>query len=290
MLTGSLVAIVTPMSADGDIDYPALRALIDWHVEQGTAAICVAGTTGEASTLSFSEQCELASATVEYVDGRLPVIVGTSANSTAEAIELSRHARNAGADFGLSATPGYNSPSQDGLYQHYRAIAEAVDLPQFLYNVPGRTGVNLKNDTVLRLAQLPNIVGIKDATGDIANGTDLLRRAPAGFSIYAADDATALALVMLGAHGTFSVTANVVPRLMHEMNQAILHGEMARANAINRTIFPLHQALFVETNPIPVKWALAEMGRISNAIRLPLTSLSPAGQARVSAALREAGQ
>ncbi len=289
MLTGSLVAIVTPMCADGAIDYPALRALIDWHIEQGTAAICVAGTTGEASTLSFAEQCELATATVQHVNGRVPVIAGTSANSTSEAIELSRIARDAGVDFGLSATPGYNNPSQEGLYRHYQTIAESVDLPQLLYNVPGRTGVNLNNETVLRLAQLPNIVGIKDATGDISSGTDLLRRAPPEFAIYAADDATALALMLLGAHGTFSVTANVVPGLMHEMNQAALRGDLARANAINRTIFPLHKALFVETSPIPVKWALAEMGRISTGIRLPLTQLTEAGQLRVRAALKEAG-
>ena len=221
--------------------------------------------------------------------GQVPVIAGTGANSTAEAIELARRARQLGADYGLTVVPYYNKPTQEGMYRHFRAIAEAVDMPHILYNVPGRTGAGMSNDTILRLAEIPNIVGVKDATGDVAGGADLLRRAPADFAVYAADDATALALMLLGAHGIFSVTANVAPRLMRDMNHAALAGDVARANAINRRLLPLHQQLFVESNPIPVKWALAQMGAIGPGIRMPLTALSPAGQAAVRAAMTEAG-
>jgi 4-hydroxy-tetrahydrodipicolinate synthase len=289
MLTGSLVAIVTPMHDDGALDFAALERLIDWHLEEGSDAIGIVGTTGEASTVDLAEHCDLIGAAVRRCAGQVPVIAGTGANSTAEAIELARRARQLGADYGLTVVPYYNKPTQEGMYRHFRAIAEAVDMPHILYNVPGRTGAGMSNDTILRLAEIPNIVGVKDATGDIASGADLLRRAPADFAVYAADDATALALMLLGAHGIFSVTANVAPRLMRDMNHAALAGDVARANAINRQLFPLHQQLFVESNPIPVKWALAQMGAIGPGIRMPLTTLSPAGQAAVRAAMTEAG-
>jgi len=275
MLQGSLVAIVTPMHEDGELDLSALRSLIDFHVNQGTDGIVIVGTTGESPTVNFEEHCQLISATVEHVAGRIPVIAGTGGNSTSEALELTRHAKQLGADACLLVAPYYNKPTQEGLYQHFRAVAEAVDIPQVLYNVPGRTGCDISNDTALRLAQLPNIVGIKDATGQIERGTDLLLRAPASFSIYSGDDASALALMLLGGKGVVSVTANVAPRLMHDMCTAALAGNIAEARSLNAQLFPLHQKLFVEANPIPVKWALREMGLIGPGIRLPLTSLSP---------------
>jgi 4-hydroxy-tetrahydrodipicolinate synthase len=289
MLTGCLVAIVTPMKEDGALDFPRLRALIDWHVSEGTSGIGIVGTTGESPTVNFSEHCELISAAVKYAAGRVPVIAGTGANSTTEAIELAKFAKSAGADYSLTVVPYYNKPTQEGLYRHFRAIAEAVDLPHILYNVPGRTAGDMSNDTILRLAEISNIVGVKDATGDIARGTDLLRRVPKNFAVYSGDDATALPLIFLGAQGTISVTANVAPKLMHEMCRVALNGDFGRANEINQRLFPLHQKLFVEANPIPVKWALAQMGRIERGIRLPLTPLSAAGQAVVGAALTEAG-
>ncbi|HZV61098.1 MAG TPA: 4-hydroxy-tetrahydrodipicolinate synthase [Methylophilaceae bacterium] len=275
MLQGSLVAIVTPMHEDGELDLSALRSLIDFHVNQGTDGIVIVGTTGESPTVNFEEHCQLISVTVEHVAGRIPVIAGTGGNSTSEALELTRHAKQLGADACLLVAPYYNKPTQEGLYQHFRAVAEAVDIPQVLYNVPGRTGCDISNDTALRLAQLPNIVGIKDATGQIERGTDLLLRAPASFSIYSGDDASALALMLLGGKGVVSVTANVAPRLMHDMCTAALAGNIAEARSLNAQLFPLHQKLFVEANPIPVKWALREMGLIGPGIRLPLTSLSP---------------
>ncbi|MES2352952.1 MAG: 4-hydroxy-tetrahydrodipicolinate synthase [Pseudomonadota bacterium] len=289
MLTGSLVAIVTPMTQDGAPDLPRLQSLIDWHVSEGTDAICTVGTTGESPTINVSEHCELNAAAVKYAAGRVPVIAGTGANSTAEAIELSKSAQKAGANYALSVVPYYNRPTQEGLYRHFRAIAEAVDLPVILYNVPGRTACDMSNDTVVRLAEIPNIVGLKDATGDIGRAGDLLRRIPKDFALYSGDDATALALIFLGGHGTISVTANVAPKLMHEMCVAALKGDIAQANEINRRLFPLHQKLFVEANPIPVKWALSQLGRIAEGIRLPLTPLSTANQAVVRAALVEAG-
>ena len=274
MLQGSLVAIVTPMHEDGELDLSALRSLIDFHVNQGTDGIVIVGTTGESPTVNFEEHCQLISVTVEHVAGRIPVIAGTGGNSTSEALELTRHAKQLGADACLLVAPYYNKPTQEGLYQHFRAVAEAVDIPQILYNVPGRTGCDISNDTALRLAQLPNIVGIKDATGQIERGTDLLLRAPASFSIFSGDDASALALMLLGGKGVISVTANVAPRLMHDMCTAALAGNIAEARSLNAQLFPLHQKLFVEANPIPVKWALREMGLIGPGIRLPLTSLS----------------
>lgn len=289
MLTGSLVALVTPMLEDGSLDLASLRRLIDWHVEQGTDALVVVGTTGESPTVSFEEHCLLIRAAVEQAAGRIPVVAGTGANSTAEAIELSRCAKEAGAVAGLSVAPYYNKPTQEGLYRHFRAIAEAVDLPMILYNVPGRTASDISNETVLRLAQVPGIIGIKDATGNIARGADLIRRAPAGFAVYSGDDASALALMLLGAKGVISVTANVAPGPMHELCAAALSGNLERARELNRQLMPLHQKLFVEANPIPVKWALAQMGRIRPGIRLPLTPLSETYHDVLRAALTEAG-
>ncbi|HZV97838.1 MAG TPA: 4-hydroxy-tetrahydrodipicolinate synthase [Methylophilaceae bacterium] len=274
MLQGSLVAIATPMQADGGLDLGALRSLIDFHVAQGTDGIVIVGTTGESPTVDLEEHCLLMQTAVEHVAGRIPVIAGTGANSTREAIELTRHAQQLGADACLLVSPYYNKPSQEGLYQHFRAVAEAVDIAQILYNVPGRTGCDILNDTVLRLAQIPNIVGIKDATGNIERGTDLLLRAPEGFAVYSGDDATSMSLMLLGAHGVISVTANVAPKLMHEMCLAAIAGDARKARAINAKLFALHQKLFVEANPIPVKWVLKEMGLISSGIRLPLVELS----------------
>lgn len=274
MLTGSLVAIVTPMFEDGRLDLDALKKLVDFHVEAGTDGIVIVGTTGESPTVDVDEHCLLIKTTIEHVAKRVPVIAGTGANSTAEAIELTAKANALGADACLLVAPYYNKPSQEGLYQHFKAVAEAVDIPQILYNVPGRTGCDLSNDTVLRLAQIRNIVGIKDATGGIERGTDLLLRAPADFAIYSGDDATALALMLLGGKGVISVTANVAPKLMHEMCEHALNGNLAAAKAANAKLFALHQKLFVEANPIPVKWVLQQMGMIATGIRLPLVNLS----------------
>ena len=289
MIKGSLVAIVTPMLADGSLDIPRLKNLIDWHIAQGTDGIVIVGTTGESPTVNWDEHCELISVTVAHAAGRLPIIAGTGANSTAEAIELSAYAKQAGANATLSVVPYYNKPTQEGLYQHFRAIAEKVELPMVLYNVPGRTVADMSNDTILRLAQIPNIVGVKDATGNIERGTDLIRRAPKDFALYSGDDASALAFILLGGHGTISVTANVVPRQMHEMCAAALSGELQRAREINQQIFPLHRNLFVEANPIPVKWAVQQLRLIEGGIRLPLTPLSPENVDRVRHAMREAG-
>jgi 4-hydroxy-tetrahydrodipicolinate synthase len=288
MLKGSLVAIVTPMHDDGTLDFAALRSLIDWHIEQGTDGIVIVGTTGESPTVDFDEHCELIRATVQQVAGRVPVIAGTGANSTQEAIELTAHAKNLGADATLLVTPYYNRPTQEGLYQHFKAIAEAVDIPQILYNVPGRTGCDLSNDTALRLAEIPNIVGIKDATGSIERNTDLIMRAPADFAIYTGDDASALACMLMGGHGVISVTANVAPKLMHDMCVAAFAGELATARKTNQALFPLHKKLFIEANPIPVKWVLHQMGRIGGGIRLPLTPLSAAHHEALRAAMQAA--
>jgi 4-hydroxy-tetrahydrodipicolinate synthase len=275
MLQGSLVAIATPMHEDGGLDLSALRSLIDFHINQGTDGIVIVGTTGESPTVDFEEHCLLMQTAVEYVAGRIPVIAGTGANSTREAIELTQHAKTLGADACLLVTPYYNKPTQEGLYQHYRAVAEAVDIPQILYNVPGRTACDMVNDTTLRLTEIPNIVGIKDATGNMERGTDLVLRAPKDFAVYSGDDATSMLLMLLGAHGVISVTANVAPKLMHEMCVAAMAGNAHEARAINAKLFALHQKLFVEANPIPVKWVLQEMGLIGSGIRLPLAPLSP---------------
>ena len=289
MITGSIVAIVTPMHEDGSLDLEAFRALIDFHIAAGTDAIVVVGTTGESPTVDVEEHELLIAEAVKHARQRVPIIAGTGANSTKEAIELATFSQKAGADASLSVVPYYNKPMQEGMYLHFKAIAEAVNMPHILYNVPGRTGCDLLNDAVLRLAQISNIVGIKDATGNIERGSDLLQRAPKDFAIYSGDDASTLALMLLGAHGTISVTANVAPKLMHEMCAAALRGEGARAREINFQLLGLHRKLFVEANPIPVKWAVARMGKMKNVLRLPLTPLSAAAQPQVEAAMRQAG-
>ena len=288
-IQGSIPAIVTPMQDDGSLDLPGLQRLLDWHISEGTDGVVVVGTSGESPTVNYAEHCALIETTVKHVAGRIPVIAGTGANSTAEAIELAHFAKSAGADAHLSVVPYYNKPTQEGLYRHFKAIAEAVDLPMFLYNVPGRTVADLATDTTLRLAQVPGIVGIKDATGNLDRGADLLRRKPAAFMVFSGDDATALPYILLGANGDISVTANVAPRAMHEMCAAAVAGDAKRAIALNQRLMGLHHKLFVEANPIPVKWDLARMGRIGEAIRLPLTPLAPAFHETVVAALLEAG-
>jgi 4-hydroxy-tetrahydrodipicolinate synthase len=289
MITGSLVAIVTPMLEDGRLDIPRFKALIDWHIAEGTDGIVVVGTTGESPTVGFDEHKELIHVAVAHAAGRIPIVAGTGANSTAEAIELTESAKRAGAAACLSVVPYYNKPTQEGLYRHFKAIAEAVDIPNILYNVPGRTVADLANETTLRLAQIPNIVGVKDATANIERGTDLAKRAPEGFAVYSGDDASGLALMLMGGHGIISVTANVAPRLMHEMCAAALAGELARARDCNYKLLGLHKHLFVEANPIPVKWAVAQLGLIEGGIRLPLTPLSAQFQETVREAMREAG-
>jgi 4-hydroxy-tetrahydrodipicolinate synthase len=289
MITGSLVAIVTPMQPDGRLDMARFRELIDWHVAEGTDGIVVVGTTGESPTVDFDEHKELIRVAVDHAKGRIPVIAGTGGNSTAEAIELTESAKKAGATACLSVVPYYNKPTQEGLYQHFRKVAETVSLPMILYNVPGRTVADLQNDTVMRLAQVPGIIGIKDATANIERGTDLVKRAPRGFAVYSGEDATALALILLGGQGVISVTANVAPRLMHEMCAAALVGDVRKARDINLRLLGLHQKLFVEANPIPVKWALAQMGRIEAGLRLPLTPLAEKFHEALRGALAEAG-
>jgi 4-hydroxy-tetrahydrodipicolinate synthase len=289
MITGSLVAIVTPMLEDGRLDMARFRELIDWHVAEGTDGIVVVGTTGESPTVDFDEHKELIRVAVDHAKGRIPIIAGTGGNSTAEAVELTASAQKAGATACLSVVPYYNKPTQEGLYQHFRKVAESVGLPMILYNVPGRTVADLQNDTVLRLAQVPGIIGIKDATASIERGTDLVKRTPRGFAVYSGEDSTALALILLGGQGVISVTANVAPRLMHEMCAAALVGDVKKAREINLRLLPLHQRLFVEANPIPVKWALAQMGRIEPGLRLPMTPLAERCHDAVRAALAEAG-
>lgn len=289
MITGSIVAIVTPMHEDGSLDFNALRNLVDFHVQEGSDGIVIVGTTGESPTVDVDEHCELIRVTVEHAAGRIPVIAGTGANSTAEAIELTRFAKKAGADMALSVVPYYNKPTQEGLYRHFKAIAEAVDLPVLLYNVPGRTVADMSNDTILRLAEVPGIVGVKDATGNLDRACDLIQRAPKDFALYSGDDLSCVLSIMLGFHGNISVTANVAPRLMHEMCVAAAAGDVARAKDIHFRLLGLHRDLFCEANPIPVKWAVSRMGLMPEGIRLPLTPLAEAGQARVLAAMRQAG-
>lgn len=273
MITGSIVAIVTPMHEDGSLDLARYRSLIDWHIQSGTAAIVAVGTTGESPTVDVDEHAQLISVAVEQCAGRVPVIAGTGGNSTREAIDLTRHAASVGAAASLQVVPYYNKPGQEGLYKHFRAVAEAVDLPVILYNVPGRTVADLSNDTTVRLAQVPNIVGLKDATGDMPRACDLFDRLPESFALYSGNDDSALALMALGGHGVISVTANVAPAEMAAMCRAALGGDLLTARRINRQLLPLHLRLFVEANPIPVKWALKHMGRIEGGIRLPMTEL-----------------
>ena len=289
MIKGSLVAIVSPMREDGALDPDALRRLVEWHVGEGTHAIVVVGTTGESPTVDPAEHIELVGCAVQAARGRIPVVAGTGANSTREAIELTTRAREVGADATLQVVPYYNKPTQEGLYRHFVAVAEAVDLPMILYNVPGRTVADLGVETTLRLAQVPGIVGLKDATGDLARAGQLLRRLPAGFALYSGNDDSALALILLGGHGVISVTANVAPGLMRQMCEAALAGDLPKARALNARLMPLHTSLFVESNPIPVKWALQRMGRIGTGIRLPLVPLSQAGRETVQAVLAELG-
>lgn len=288
-IAGSIVALVTPMHDDGSVDYDGLRKLIDWHIAEGTDCVGVVGTTGESPTVTVEEHCEIIRVAVEHAKGRVPIMAGTGGNSTAEAIELTRYAKKVGADCTLSVVPYYNKPSQEGIYRHFKAIAEAVDIPTVLYNVPGRTVADMQHETVLRLAQVPGIVGIKEATGDIERAQWLIRQAPKGFAIYSGDDGTAVALMLLGGHGNVSVTANLAPRAMHELCKAAIAGQAREAAAIQLKLLPLHQSLFVESSPAPTKWAMARLGMISGALRLPLVPLTPAGQEKVERALRDAG-
>ena len=289
-LTGSIVALVTPMLEDGSVDYAALRRLIDWHIDEGTDCIGVVGTSGESPTVDVEEHCEIIRVAVEQSRGRVPVMAGCGANSTKEAIELARFAKGVGADSQLQVVPYYNRPTQEGQYRHFRAIAEAVgDLPTVLYNVPGRTVADMAHETVLRLAQVPGIIGIKEATGDIARAQWLIRDLPREFAIYSGDDPTAVALMLCGGHGNISVTANVAPRKMHELCTAALAGDVKTAMRLQFELMPLHRNLFLEPNPIPVKWAVARMGLMGPALRLPLTELSGTHHAAVQEALRAAG-
>jgi len=293
-ISGSIVALVTPMLEDGSVDYPTLRKLIDWHITEGTDCICVVGTTGESPTVDVEEHQEIIRVAVEqarkHTNRRVPIMAGCGANSTAEAIELARYAKKVGADCQLQVVPYYNKPAQEGLYRHFKAIAEAVaDLPMVLYNVPGRTVGDLLHDTVLRCAQVPGIVGIKEATGNLERAQWLIREVPKGFAVLSGDDATAVALMLCGGQGNISVTANIAPRLMHELCMAAVAGEREKAMAIQLKLLPVHKHLFVEANPIPIKWAMARMGLCGGALRLPMTPLAPAHEPVVEQALRDAG-
>ena len=289
-ITGSIVALVTPMQEDGSVDYAALRKLIDWHIAEGTDCIGVVGTTGESPTVNVEEHCEIIRVSVEQASKRVPIMAGCGANSTAEAIELAKFARAVGADCQLQVVPYYNKPTQEGQYQHFKAIAEATgDLPVVLYNVPGRSVADMSVETALRLAQVPGVVGIKEATGNIERAQWLIREAPEGFAIYSGDDPTAVALMLCGGHGNVSVTANVAPRLMHELCVAALAGDTRGAMTIQRRLMPVHKHLFCEANPIPLKWAMARMGLCGATMRLPLTPLSTHLEPVVEGALREAG-
>jgi len=288
-IVGSIVALVTPLHEDGRVDYDGLRQLVDWHVAEGTDCIGVVGTTGESPTVTVEEHCEIIRVSVAHAAGRVPIMAGCGANSTSEAIGLTQFAQQVGADCTLQVVPYYNKPSQEGIYRHFKAIAEAVDLPQVLYNVPGRTVADLQHDTVLRLAQVPGIVGIKEATGDIARAGWLVKQAPRGFSIYSGDDSTAVALMLLGGHGNVSVTANVAPRLMHELCMAAIEGDVKRATALHLQLLPLHKQLFCEPSPAPTKWAMAQLGRCRDSVRLPILPLTEAGRDTVRQAMRDAG-
>ncbi len=288
-IVGSIVALVTPMHPDGNVDFDALRRLIDWHIAEGTDCIGVVGTTGESPTLSVDEHWEVIRVSVEHAGDRVPIMAGTGANSTREAIEHARYAKQIGAACSLSVVPYYNKPSQEGLFRHFEAIADAVDLPMVLYNVPGRTVADLLPETVLRLAKLPGIVGIKEASGDIERAAWLIKHAPKGFSIYSGDDGTAVALMLLGGHGNVSVTANVAPRAMHELCMAAIEGNARAATALHFKLLSLHRQLFSEPSPAPAKWAMARLGLCSDALRLPIVPLTAAGQVLVEQAMRDAG-
>ncbi|MCU7844219.1 MAG: 4-hydroxy-tetrahydrodipicolinate synthase [Candidatus Thiodiazotropha sp. (ex Monitilora ramsayi)] len=289
MFQGSMVAMVTPMAQDGGVDTAALGRVIEYHIEQGSDAIVAVGTTGESATLDEAEHCEVIRQVVDVVAGRIPVIAGTGANSTREAIDLTRCAKQAGADACLLVTPYYNKPTQEGLYQHFKAVAEAVDIPQILYNVPGRTACDMLPETTARLAKIGNIIGIKDATGDLSRLESLIEQCGDNFKLYSGDDATGCEFLLRGGHGVISVTANVAPKLMHEMVAQALAGDREAAEAADAKLGGLHSALFVESNPIPVKWAVAKLGLCDTGIRLPLTWLSPSAEAEVTAAMQQAG-
>ncbi|NQZ30514.1 MAG: 4-hydroxy-tetrahydrodipicolinate synthase [Oceanospirillaceae bacterium] len=288
MITGSIVALVTPMTTSGEIDWPALDKLVEFHIENGTKSIVAVGTSGESATLSPTEHCAVIKRVVNVVAGRIPVIAGTGANNTQEAIELSKEAKALGVDACLSVVPYYNKPTQEGMYLHFKAIAEAVDIPQILYNVPGRTIADMQEETTLRLARdVTNIVGIKDATGDVARNKSLVANAPAGFAVYSGDDVTAVELMLAGGHGNISVTANVAPLLMSELCEVAIAGDAKKARALNDTLMGLHNQLFTESNPIPVKWAVAQLGLMEEGIRLPLTPLSEQYRAPLLSAMKE---
>ena len=289
-ITGSIPAMVTPMLEDGSVDYVSLRKLIDWHIAEGTDCIGVVGTTGESPTVNVEEHREIIRVSVEQAKGRVPIMAGCGANSTAEAIELAKFAKSVGADCQLQVVPYYNKPTQEGLYQHFKAIAEAVpDLPVILYNVPGRSVADMQHETVLRLAQVPGIVGIKEATGNIERAQWLIRDLPKEFAVYSGDDPSAVALMLCGGRGNVSVTANVAPRLMHELCVAAMAGNVQKAMEIQFKLMPMHKNLFVEANPIPVKWAMARMGLCGGTLRMPMTELSKSQQPVVEAALRASG-
>lgn len=288
-ILGSIVALVTPMHDDGRIDTDGLRSLIDWHVAEGTDCICVVGTTGESPTVSVEEHCDIIRVAVEHAKGRVPIMAGTGGNSTREAIELARFAREVGADCSLSVVPYYNKPSQEGIYRHFKAIAEAVEMPMMLYNVPSRTVADMSAETALRLAAVPGVIGIKEATGDIARAAHLIKHAPKGFGIYSGDDGTAIALMLLGGMGNVSVTANVAPRAMHDLCIAAIEGRLREATALHMKLLPLHRHLFAEPSPAPTKWVLSRLGRIGAGLRLPITPLTPAGEATLEQAMKDSG-
>jgi 4-hydroxy-tetrahydrodipicolinate synthase len=288
-IVGSIVALVTPLQEDGSVDYDGLRKLIDWHIAEGTDCVGVVGTTGESPTVSVEEHCEIIRVTVEHARGRVPIMAGAGGNSTREAIALARYAKEVGADCTLSVVPYYNKPSQEGIYQHYKAIAEAVDIPMMLYNVPGRTVADMQVDTALRCASLPGVFGVKEASGSIERAAWLIKQAPKGFSIYSGDDSTAIALMLLGGHGNVSVTANVAPRLMHELCVAAMAGKVREATEIHMRLLPLHKNLFCEPSPAPAKFAMAQLGLCRTTVRLPITPMTAQGEAAVKQALRDAG-
>lgn len=288
-ITGSIVALVTPMHEDGSVDYPSLRRLIDWHVAEGTACIGVVGTTGESPTVSVEEHCEIIRVAVEQTAGRVPVMAGAGGNSTREAIELAKFAKAVGADCTLSVVPYYNKPSQEGMYQHFKAIAEAVDIPMMLYNVPGRTVADMLPETSLRAAQLPGVIGIKEATGNIERAAWLIKHAPQGFGIYSGDDGTAIALMLLGGRGNVSVTANIAPRLMAQLCHAAVEGDVKTARDIHFRLATLNKLLFAEPNPVPVKWAMQRLGLCGGTLRLPMVPMTDALMPGLEAAIREAG-
>lgn len=289
MIQGSMVALITPMTATGEVDWDSLRDLVEWHLKQGTHAIVAMGTTGESATLSVDEHMCVVKAVVDRVAGRIPVIAGTGANSTSEAVELTEKAKQVGADACLLVTPYYNKPTQEGLYQHYKHVAETVDIPQILYNVPGRTGVDMTAETVLRLAKIKNIVGVKEATGDVSRAKQIIDQAPDEFAIYSGDDETAVELMLAGGHGDISVTANVAPKQLSKLCQLAVDGKAEEARELQNSLMPLHSAMFVESNPIPVKWAVAEMGLAHHGLRLPMTNLDARYHQQVREALQQLG-